>query len=344
MLLNRSTKTAAAIAAIAALVFTSGCSGGGGESKKPRVAFTSEVQASYVNTRYGPLNYGKDFGLDVTEKDFQTFDSHATATQTALSGRADIVGGSFISHVLVQQRGQDFKVFCPFVSLDDFVLVGRNGVSSVTDLFDKKTRVAVDSSGGAGAMILDAMLAEANAPGTSTDLPNTSIVESSGLRTSSFASGKVDATVIHVQQYNQAKTQVKDAEVIASLYDDVPIYIKEAFAAPAKWLKENKETAAGFCASVLKGNRELKKSYSTFHKAVQMYVQEPPSAAEEKELYGLIQKYEFWPEDGGLSPKAVKYMTDLGVDSGVLKKKPDNNAIVDRDVLKRAVALANEKR
>lgn len=344
MLGKKRTSITATLAALAALMFTSACGGGSEEAEKPRVAFTSEVQASYVNSRYGPLTYGKDFGLPITEKDFQVFDSHATATQTTLSGRADVVGGSFISHVLVHQAGQDFKAFCPLVSLDDFVLVGRGGVSSVDDLFDKKNRVAVDSSGGAGAMILDAMLEAADAPGTSKKLPNTSIIESSGLRTSAFAAGKVDATVIHVQQFNQAKTQVKDAKIIASLYEDVPVYIKEAFAAPSKWLDENKETAAKFCASVLKGNRELKKSYSTFDGAVQKYVQEPPSEAEEKELFALAQKYEFWPEDGGMTKEAVSAMTKLGVDSGVLKKQPADDEIVDREVLQRAVELANEKR
>jgi ABC-type nitrate/sulfonate/bicarbonate transport system substrate-binding protein len=350
---GRPSRPAAVLAAVGlALVVAAGCGGADGESggesggggvAAPRVAFTSEVQASYVNTRYGPVTFGKDFGIPMAESDFQVFDSHATATQTALSGRADIVGGSFVSHVLVRQAGQDFKVFCPFVSLDDVVLVGRNGVDSIDDLFRKETRAAVDSPGGAGAMILNAMLGAANAPGTVEQLPNKKIIESSGLRTTAFASDEVDATVIHIAQYNQAKSQVPDAKIISSLYEDVPVYIKEAFAASTGWLKEHKESAAAFCASILKANAVLKKDYGTFTAAVKQFVDKPPSETELQELFALIGKYDFWPTDGGLSEDAVSYMVQLAVTSKVLDKPVDAKDIVDREVLNRAVELAKQK-
>ena len=308
----------------------------------PQVAFTSPVQASYVNTRYGPVTYGPDFGLNISEDDFTTFDSHSTATQTALSGRADIVGGSFISHILVRQAGQDFEVFCPFLNLDDIVLVGRNGVDSVDDLFDPSTRVAVDSPGGAGAMMLNAILQANEAQGTVEDLPNTTILESSGLRATAFAADDADATVIHLPQFTQAQGEVDDGVVVASLYEDVPVFIKEAFAAPGAWLDENADAAAGFCASILMANRELPQDFETYLEAVQTYVEEPPDEEELREIFDLVQQYEFWPTEGGLDQEGVEYMIDIALESGLLEERPeDTEGIVNREILDRAVEMAN---
>src|SRR5215208_39253 len=191
------------------------CGGGGGEAGDgelavPRVLLTSPTQPSYVETVYGPVEYGKDFGLPMTIDDFKEFDSHATAMQALLSGRGDIIGGSMISHLIIQSRGEDIKVFCPFVNLDDFVLAGSSGVTEIKQLTDPSTLVAVDSPGGAGEGILNAMLDQAGLEATVDDLPNAKILESSDLRTSAWASGDVDATIIHLVQYQDAAKEVSD--------------------------------------------------------------------------------------------------------------------------------------
>lgn len=305
----------------------------------PQIAFTSPAQPSYVNTRVGPLVYGPEFGLEFTEDDFTVFESHSTATQTTLSGRADIVGGSFVSHALVREAGEDFQVFCPFVSLDDFVLAGRNGVNSIDQLFEAETRVAIDSPGGAGAMILNAMLQAADA-GTIQDIPTTTVLESSGQRTTAFAADEVDATVIHLTQFTQALAEAPDGEVITSLYEDVPVYIKEAFAAPSEWLEENRDTAVAFCASILRANQELAGDFDAFAEAVAQHVEEPPEEAELQELFALISEYEFWPVDGGMSDDAVTFMMDVAVASGVLTETQDPADLIARDIIDEAVALA----
>ena len=110
------------------------------EMEAPTVALTSPTQPSYVHTVYGPLTHGADFGLPMTMDNFLIFDSHSTATQAALAGEADIVGGSLVSHLLLRQAGQDFQIFCPFITQDDFLLVGRNGIETVEQLADPDTR------------------------------------------------------------------------------------------------------------------------------------------------------------------------------------------------------------
>ena len=324
-------------------------SGASGDKKSgaitaPRVANTSSTQPTFVATKYGVIKYGPDFGLKMSESDWKTFDSHAVGTQTVLSGQADIVAGSFVSDMVLAEKGQKFKAFCPYISNDDFVLVGANGVKSVSQLFEPGRRIAIDSPGGAGAIILNAILAASGETRTAKDIKNAQILESSGLRLSAFAAGKVDATVIHKLQYNSAKDKVKQPAIIASLYEQVPVFVKEVHAAPAKWLDENLDTAAAYCAGVIKGMRELKADQKLFNEAVNTYAEsKPDSAADLEEVFSLVQKYDFWPADGGLSEKNVQFMGEIAVKAGLLKSVPKYSDVVDPRPLEMALKMLDKK-
>lgn len=315
------------------------------EMEAPRVALTSPTQPSYVQTVYGPVHYGEEFGLPMTIDDFQYFDSHATATQTVLAGQADIIGGSLVSHFLIREAGEDFKVFCPFVSQDDFVLSGRNGVETIEQLLDPETRVGVDSPGGAGDIILNAILEANGVDATVADLPNAIVLESSGLRTTSWAADQLDATIIHLPQHNQAVEEggITDAVIISALYEDVPVFVKEAYAAPADWLEENLDVATAFCASVLKAARELSADFDLYVEAVNEFVGEPPDEEALEEVWTLISEHDFWSQESGLSPEGITFMGEMAVRAGVLEEVPDAEEVLDTRAMEAALEMLEEE-
>lgn len=346
---RRSSNRAAAfgITLVSALVLTAcgaeSTPGASGESPEVRVALTANIQPSLVPLVYGIDNYSEAMGLAMSvDEDVTILDSHTTGTQTVLGGRADVLGASVASILTVRERGEDFRIFCPYVSMDDFVLAGSNGVTQIDQLFDPDTRVAIDSPGGAGAIIMNALLMGNGEERSIEEIPNQQILESSGLRTTAFAGGQVDATVIHEDQFTSASTQLSDATRVATLYKDVEVFVKEAQAAPAEWLAENGELAAQYCATTLIAMHELKTDFDLFTEAVNTYVEEPPSEEELQQLFALIQEYEFWPEDGGLSDESIQFMAEVTVASGVLESAPDVSDAVDRETLDRAVELAEE--
>lgn len=308
-----------------------------------RVAGTSPTQPNWMATKYGVTTYGPELGLDMTVDDFVTFDSHSVATQTVLGGQADIVAGSFVSTLLLINQGQDFKAFCPYISQDDFVIAGANGVDSIDQLFDPSVRVAMDSPGGAGSVIFDAMLQAMGETRTTADMPGQQILESSGLRTSAYAAGEVDVTIVHEPQYDQAAPQVTDPVIIATLYKEVPNYLKEAQAAPASWLEENFESAATYCASVLLGMRELNGDEEKFVEVANEFSEIDPLDEETlRASHKLIAEHGFWPgEDGGLNKDVVDFMGEVAVKSGLLDEAPAWEDVVATDVLARAVEIAN---
>lgn len=357
-MMNRTTRPRlwAAASTAAALTLLSACGGGdepsdeegGGEAAATslQVANTSPTQPGFVPAKYGAIELGDQFGLEMTLDNFTTFDSHAVATQAVLSGEADVVAGSLVSHMLLREQGQDFQAFCPYISQDDFVIVGANGVDSIEQLFDPDTRVALDSPGGAGDIILNAMLQAVGEERTAADIPGVQILESSGLRTSAYAAGEVDATVIHDYQYFEAESQATDPVIIASLFDEVPEFTKEAHAAPASWLEENSELAANYCAAVLAGMRELSDDYDTWVQAVEDFadVEEMPDEETLQNLHAAAVEYGFWPgEDGGLGQEQIDFMGSVGVNSGLLEEAPSYEEFVNTDVLNRALEIVEEQ-
>ena len=307
--------------------------------QRVRVSLTRPTQPSQLTSLFGPVHYGHEFGLDFRKEDFLIFQSHAIATQSVLANQTAILGGSLVAHLLLRERGQDFKIFCSQTNLDDFVAVGRNGVTKLEQFFDPNVRVGIDSAGGAGEIILNAMFQAAGIKKRLADIPHTRLIESSGLRTSVFVANDVDATVIHLTQFNQAAREIPDAAIISALFEDVPIFLKEVFAARTSWLEENQELAAAFCASVIKASRELPKDFDLFVQGVNEFVGEPPNEDLLREIFDLLGQYDFWPINGGLAPEAITMMAELAVDGGTLKEVPNPEVVVDRRPLKRALEL-----
>ena len=233
-------------------------------------------------------------------------------------------------------------MFCPFVSMDDFVLAGANGVDNASQLFDPSTRVGIDSPGGAGAIVLNAMLSGVGEQRDVDEIPNQQIIESSSARTATWAAGGLDATVMHDTQYDGAQASVNRPVEIATLYDNAPGFIKVAQAARADWLVENRELAARYCATTLRAMRDLRGDFARFQSAVDEYVVDPPSEQSLRELFALIEKYPFWTDDGGLSDDSVRFMIDIATESGVLTTPMKAGDIVDRETMNRAVQLANQ--
>ncbi len=340
----RTTRLIAAIAVSGLAIVSSACNqesdASTGESLQ--IVLGSPPQASQIPLVYGVDHYGGDLGLNLSvEQNVTITDTHTDAVKTSSDADAEVLATSFSAILDARKRGEDLKVFCPYVSMDDFVLAGANGVNTAGQLFETSTRVGIDSPGGAGAIVLNALLSGIGEPRDVHEIPNPKIIESSSARTEAWATGQLDATVIHDTQYDAARSTVNRPVLIATLYENSPGFVKVAQAAEADWLAQNRELAAQYCATTLRAMKELKSDFAVFRAAVGAYVEEPPSDQSLRELYDLIQKYPFWTEDGGLSDESVEFMIDIATESGVLTGPMNAADVVDRETLRRAVELAN---
>ncbi len=311
----------------------------------PRIAYTSPTLPSYVNTKVAPTDFGPRFGLTFAENQLITFDSHATATQTVLSGRADIVAGSTASHILLQQQNRDFKIFAPFLGTDDFVLAMNEKVKSPDDLFTEGVRVSTDSAGGAGYLILQAFLDGLETGKRVADIPTLVTLESSGQRTTALANGDVDASVIHINQFNEAnEAQGGKLRTLATLYETVPNYLKESFAAPKEWLDEHQEEACALTAAILSADRELIRDFNYYQQSVEKFVEGGgPEEEELQTLHSLIRQYPFWGVNGELMEQDnIGFMIDLMTRTEMLTEDVTVEQVVDRRPIECALQRIGE--
>ncbi|MQA81412.1 MAG: hypothetical protein GEV10_23520 [Streptosporangiales bacterium] len=311
-----------------------------GKKKRVRIAQTSPPLITYPAVVWGPVTYGAEFGVPTTKKDFTTFEAQQTAIQSLLSGRADIVIGSFLGMLALATKRDDFITFGPSVDLDDFVLAGIKGVNDCDSVFDPKYKIGVDSPGGSGSSVLEAILQDGCDGRSQKELKNVRIIESSGLRTTSLASGEIQATVLHIDQTEQVKEKIGTADFheIHALYK-VKNFIRSAMATTRDWLDENEDAAAGLVAATFKAHRVMMKDYDKFVEAVKDVVDEPPTEDSAYRLvWNLARKYRFWPinAEESLQQTGVDFMAKIGVSSGAFKKPPDTTKLVERKIIEKA--------
>lgn len=307
-----------------------------------RIVLGSQPHPSQIPLVYGVDRYGPDFGLTLsTQQNIIQYDTHTDAVQTLRDNEAQVLATSVSAILDAREHGEDVKMFCPYVSMDDFVLAGANGVNNAGQLFEPSTRVGIDSPGGSGAIVLNALLSGIGEHRDVHEIPNPVILESSRLRLDEWVAGQLDATVIHDTQYDGAKAMVNQPVLIATLFDNAPGFIKVAQAARGDWLAQNRELAARYCATTLRAMRTLKSDYAVFRSAVDEYVETPPSEESLRELFDLIRQHPFWTDGGGLTDDSVRFMIDIARESDVLTGPMNPADVVDRQTLNRAVELAN---
>ncbi len=307
--------------ALAAAPFLAGCRDSirdtGRVGLYARVGLSAAIHPTYIPIIAGPLLFGSNFGLNMTKDDYTAFDSHSTVVLAALSGQVDMVGASTMAHLAIIAQGQPFKIFAPYVNLDDFVIAGRGHVKRLEQLLDPNVTVAIDDVAGAGQTIFDAMLLAEDAGFLVRDLPSRLIIGSTPGRTSALASGEVDVTALHLYQAQQVHAETGDVNIISTLYESVPLFMMLGIAAPQAWLDENLETAAAFTASVIQASRDLKKSFARYEKVVGQFMAVPPSREVLQSTYDLAIHYDMWATNGGLEDKRLEFMIELGKMEGV---------------------------
>lgn len=314
--------------------------GGGSKPLKVRIAYTASAFPSIVNNRFGPMNYGSKFGLQIDKSDLQQFQDHATATQAVLSGQADVVSGSFLSDLLLIQKGQPFKALFSVSNGNDLLLLGSGRIDTIDKVTSPDAIVATDTPGGLVNLVANALLLAHGIHVNIESLPHTKVFGDSPPRTQSFINGQTNVAIVHSTDMPKIQKGLGAGNVhtLATLWKDVHGLIFEVMAAPTKWIDQNMETATALTKAVLTGNRELAKDYSLYRQAIDEFI--PGSGLGDvdlKPIWDLAGKYEFWPYNGDLEDASISFTEQVGNQSGVFKGTLDPSQIADRRPLQEAL-------
>ena len=307
----------------------------------PRVGYSHPPYLAALNAVVAPRDYASRIGMTFGEQDLLYLESHALATQLLLSRRIDVVAGSTFAHLAAIERGAPLRIFASIHNSHDLVLVARNGITSVDQLFDPKVRLGGDSPGGVAHLALILLLKALGSRRSWRDLPNLVILDSSDVRRTALLNGDVDAAVILSYQYEELTRAMPGRfTLLAALYKDAPGYNMLSFAARADFIDSEFEKVARLTEALITANRDLVDSYPRYLQAVRKYI---PGGGPGEDLvrsqWELVRQFPIWDLNGGLEDAVVSRTISLAREASVIGKALEPDKVVDR----RAISSALEK-
>lgn len=346
--MGRKTTTRLMTAGAALALVLAGCSAGGsGESGATtlQVTRTSTLDPGDINDVVGPIEFGEAYGVEQTIDDFETFNSHATAMQIVLSGKAQVLVGSFIASLQAVDEGLPIKVFCPKTVGFDMRIIGTGDVTSLEYLGEHlDVPAAIEGTGGSTNIQTDLVLRATGQDYSVGDLTNPIILEDSPLRVGALISG--DALVSTVNNYQVPEIiealGEENVHILGNTLEDInPGTVLGAFAANTSWLEEHAEEAAAFCASVMEGSKALSEDLAFYQEMNDKYLTPKVEAEILQTNWEAINQNELFPYSGDevISRSGVADIVGVAQETGLISEEIAFEDVIAVDVLERAVEL-----
>lgn len=311
------------------------------EVSTPALALTHPAYLTFLPGVVGPLEYGDEFGLDYSEDDLVTYDSHAIAMQAVLAGRSDVVLGSTASALTVNTQQPGFKIFGVVHQNHDLVIAAKTDITSIDDLFSPDVRFGTDSPGGSGSMALQAMLESEGDERTPSELPGLIVLESSGQRATALGTDSLDAGIINSSQFLELDTQHPGMfHTLVELDKAVPDYLASSLAAPETQFEENLEGLAALNASIIKASREMIADFDLFAEMAEKYLAGgAPDEAVLEHSWNRIRDNGIWAVNGEVPGSAVENMIHLAGSQGLFDQEIGAGDAFDGRASERALEL-----
>ena len=311
---------------------------------KPIRVVTSSTGHAYVGQFHAPELFGDKFGL-APDNTLTEFEDEGAAAQVLVSGGADAGSTGLTQVIQLIGRGQKLKAFCPVQVDSTEHLVGiTDKISSLDQITDPKIRVAVDSPGGLVNFIMNLVFQQQALGVTVNDLENVTVLGDGSERLAALAAGQVDVGSVDLFELPDLQKQVGAANVTTlSVTAEDADFLANIYYASTKWLDENPDLAARFCAATLYSNRVLASDYDQYKAAVDRFIEGGVDESITKTNWDFARKYQIWPyNDDVMTPEALKTVVDVGVASGLLEASAKDltfEEVFDTRPLKTAMEL-----
>ncbi|GAA2113608.1 hypothetical protein GCM10009843_01470 [Nocardioides bigeumensis] len=310
-----------------------------------KYAVTSPLVPPQLPPYVGPLVTGEDFGLSTDRDNLQVLNDTPSALQLLLSGKISATSAAFIGFLKARETQDQLRTFCPVQGTTSGQIVSVNAdVTTIDDLFDSSVRVLVESPGGPNDYFMSLAMQAAGLDKTSEDLPNTTIVEDQEQRLSALLAGNADVGA--VWDYDVPKLQDKfgadNVTVLSSFTDSPTVYL--SFVSTEKWLEDNPDTAAKFCASVLEANGRISADLDLYKQTVSEYATGEPTDEIVEAVWNTAHETPaMWPSTGGLEQDIVEPVIDYAIESGLIATELTYDDVIAEQPYLDALELLDSK-
>ncbi|MFB6131675.1 MAG: ABC transporter substrate-binding protein [Salinigranum sp.] len=232
---------------------------------------------------------------------FRTFDSSSLPMQALVGGSIDYYALSFGNVVQAALAGTELVVIGTKNKGTDYAWVINTkkcpDVKSVKDLVDKGHTIGIAGLGGLSHTQVAGVLGKEGLP-TDPDKANIVSVGGSSARTSAVASGKVDSTVIHIDQYRQLKEQGAPVDTLFQLKKYFPNFVGQTFTVRKSFLEnaKTKAHAQAYIQVAVEADKLATENFDWLFKKVQEIQAKPLSKDSAKTAWKLnADTLKTWP-------------------------------------------------
>ena len=311
------------ISTLAMLTFLLAACGGrapsGGSSGDPkqeiiRLGFSSG-SAIENSLGYRALDLMAEDGWNI---EVTTFNGSTTTTRALIAGEVDVVEVSATAALVALAEGGDFVAFASHDSKPKYVIVAKDSVKSLQDLYN--IRFAVAEQQGIERATGSVIFKE---EGLDWDRVNTVIIGGSGDRAKALLAGQVDATFLNFPQWPVFERE-GGYHILAQAADYMDYMMDDAFWSTSSWLANHEEFAVALNKALLEaaawltdpGNKEEVLAYIK---------QKLPNMSEEDVAinYETLLRIGMWPTEGNLSRENAERTAATLVEYGIITNAPD---------------------
>ncbi|HEX6513550.1 MAG TPA: ABC transporter substrate-binding protein [Chloroflexota bacterium] len=282
--------------------------------------------AAYVAKDMGIFD---EVGLDV---EFKSFEGGIDALRGGLSGGLDIVGTSSDPLFAAIQQGATVKAVGTYAPKLSVSMVAQSGIKTPADLKGKK--MGIPGGIGSFADIMTRLVLQ-QAKLTQQDVTYISVTTAG--RVPALVNKQIDATVLHVDQYLTATSQVPDLVDVSNIWEIAPDWWYSAFASTDDNIKNKREALTRFMTAVVKAQRVMYMNPDDTKKFAVQETKAKPDVIDK--AYDQLAKGGIWAVNDGVPQKLIDYTLDKDVELGVVKaqNKPTYAQIVDKSLVDEAI-------
>lgn len=272
-------------------------------------------------------------GLKVTPDDLVEFEGGLQALRGSAAGGLDVAGTSADPLIIAASQGGGVVGIGTYAPKLSVVMVVQPGINKVEDLRGK--RIGIQEVGGFNEVMARAVLATV---GMKPEDVQYVTVATSG-RVPGLVTNKIDAAILHIDQYYKAMKQKPELKVLVNLWDVLPKWWYSAYMVRKEQLKDPVERKAlvGFEAAIIKAQRFM---YKNREETIAIAVKYTGNDQETiSKAYDNLVKGGIWAVNDGMSKDMVEYTINKQVEIGSIEagKKPSYNQLLDTSVAEEAL-------
>jgi len=274
------------------------------------------------------MGFFDDVGLDV---DILSFDGGIGALR-ASKFAVDVVGTSGDPLFQTIQNGQQFRAIGAYAARLSVVMMSGRDVKSTDQL--KGRKIGIPEVGGFNQVMAQLVLERAGISPDDVQWVNIAAAD----RLPAIVDGRIDGSVLHIEQYYAAANAAPELNVLARLWEVAPEWWYSAFVAPQEVVDTKREALIRFMTAVIRAQRFMYTNpVETKRIAVEVTRRQPQDV---DQAYDDLARGRVWSVNDGMPRGPIEYTIRRDSELGVIRKDdlPTYDQIVEQSIVEEAIS------